>query len=346
MKKQILIVTFFVAALLAGTSNVFGQAVHNSNPRGLSCSDDALHPFAGKTYKYEVLSNATNGNYLWWATKDPNFIVDGALNNSTAFTTNDPTATSDTVGIAWSSEVLANTTYLTNPTFVAVYHSNTDDFCADNLKVFELDPLNGFIVDIMNINDTDVSSGGIGYDALEDQCVSLVDSAWYSGGTMNYNYGKDTLYYEVVAANFSTLYYPQFNISGLDATQTATIEWSYTTDFTTTYSVTAGTLGNDPVETDETNTSNGVSIYVRVIVSNNDYETLTAQTITLTVDGQNSVGDWDVDNWDGTNLICNQTTNADEEDFVEQTINPRPTVTANPSPFSGQSPNDDLVPKN
>jgi hypothetical protein len=42
MKKQILFLTFFVLALIAGTSTTFGQAVHWSDPRPFTCTDDAF----------------------------------------------------------------------------------------------------------------------------------------------------------------------------------------------------------------------------------------------------------------------------------------------------------------
>jgi len=243
-------------------------------------------------------------------------------------------ATSDKVTITWSDAILANTTYNSNPTFVAVHYSGTA--CADNMKAYQIDPIQAFVVDIKNIEDGAKSI--LGYDVAESQCIANIASATFDGTGMLYDYGVDTLYYEVVAANFTGSWDPTFVVSGLLASQASTLEWTYAQP-STWDALTVWNPENTLVSTNETNTSAGVSIYVRLIVANNKYEGLTASTIRLAVDGENSLGHWDVVNAD-----CSSPNAADLADFAEQTINPRPKITAGTSSAIG--PNTTLIPAN
>ena len=69
-----------------------------------------------------------------------------------------------------------------------------------------------------------------------------------------------------------------------------------------------------------TNTSAGVSIFVRVTVSNHTWEGLADKSITLAVTGTNSASQRDV--------IYNDCANADTNTAI-QTLKLRPTVTDN-----------------
>ena len=352
MKKQILTLTFFVLILvISGNSKVFGQALPGSAPRGTACVDDALHPIAGKPYTYELIATPTGGNFQWWATKDPNFVTTNATtgvrtyNNDAAnlltvtdgdlidaSTNYNTAATSNTVTITWSDALLSNTVYNTNPTFVATLYNNV--VCADNLKVYQLDPIKAFTVDILNYDETTALT----YGALDDQCIDLVSSATFNGTTMEYEYGENVFVYEVVAANFTGSYTPVFDLTGLtaalNAVQTYTLEWTYDKPSTWSASTVFVDYVTNPttvVTTNEKNTSTGVSIYVRLTVTNNNFElnatdNPTGLTFALAVDGLNSVSEYDVDNGDGTD--CDQTTvaAADQADIAEQTLLPRPSL--------------------
>jgi len=369
MKKQILFLSFLVLAVLASVTNSWAQpyATLGAAPRGVSCEDDELHPIAGKLYTYEVATNPATGNQItWWATQDPTFVTtDGSgtrtYNTASALTvasgdliqagTNYAAATADakSVTITWSDAILSNTDYQgdptavgAKPTFIAAY---VNGVCSDNLKVFEINPIEAFTVDIRNFDNDDLTTP-LDYDTEDDQCIDKVSSATYSVASheMEYEYGWNTFYYEVIAANFSNYYTPVFSLDGLGDTQTATIQWTISkpADFAT-----ATWYTFDQAETDisahqkvyvesSTNTSTGVSIYVRVVVTNNQFENnVTANPsgidITLAVDGVNSVGTWDVDNWDETAtpavLACTPTVAADQEDKAVQTLLPRPEVT-------------------
>ena len=57
-------------------------------------------------------------------------------------------------------------------------------------------------------------------------------------------------------------------------------------------------------------------------MANNNYENLAGQTLTMTVDGQNADGDWDV-----VNSTCVDPSAADGADTANQLITARPTIT-------------------
>ena len=359
MKKQILIIAIFTMALLVGTSDVFAQldAVNGSAPRGTACIDDALHPVAGKPYTYTLEANPAGGDFLWWATKDPTFVqtaADGTrtYNNLAAtlltvtpgeliavsgnYNTAGATATVD---ITWSDALLNATVYNTNPTFVTTLYNNV--ICADNLKVYQLDPIVAFTVDIINYDGTTP----LGWNVIDDQCIDIVSSAVFGGTTMAYLYGENVFVYEVIAANFTGSYTPEFVITGLNAAQTYVIE--YTDEAPSTWTA-ATTFYPEAtaVPTAVANTSLGVSIYVRVTVTNNNFENNATDnplgiTFNLAVDGVNSVGDYDVDNGNGT--ICDQTTitGADQADIAQQTILPRPSLIE--GTISPTAPNIELI---
>jgi hypothetical protein len=337
MKKQFFI--FFT--VLFSTSTVFGQMKQGSAPQPLSCTPGPLTPMAGVPYDYSANVTPSGGNFTWWATKDVEFIrtIAGVPTNNLSTRlavgtdlqaasanygiTGSPT-NSNTVNITWGDAVLANTTDV-SPTFVVVQNDATGSNCANNLKVYQIKPTNGFTVDIKNMDQT---KAPLAYAAPYSFCVSNIASARYSGGAIVTDYGTNILYFEVVAANFTGGYTPSFRITGLNAGQTITALDLYTdaamatTPIGTT--VTAGVYSTaTPVAIDPsvTNTSTGVSLYVKLTIANGTYETLADEAITLAVNGTNAAGGKDVVNTD-----CAVQT--DFEDTATQTLTARPTINA------------------
>jgi hypothetical protein len=338
MKKQVFI--SFLMALFAG-SLAYGQALPGSVPRPIFCIDGPLTPIAGKEYTYQAASNQT-GDYTFWATKDVNFIstVAGVTTTNIATRLTTPVdlltasanyatpAVTDNVKITWSDAVLAATTAAA-PTFVAV---NQDGTCTNNFKVWSITPVKAFTVDIRNMENSTVAP--LDYGANEDQCFDIVRGAVYNtaSSTVEYNYGTQVLYFEVIAANFTNSWIPTFTLSALGNGQTAVIEWAYDNAFTnpaTPVVVTSGAPSPTPVLTSQASTTSGVSIYVRVTISNNTFEGTVSTPVSLTVDGVNSVGDWDIENNTLSNPgpLCNATFGADQMDIASQSINPRPVIT-------------------
>ena len=322
MKKQLLLtIVVLFATTLANTA--IGQAIHHSAiPQPLVCVSTPLTPFAGVPYDYSAILNPTGGSAYWYATTSTTFIA-GSARTATeqaiggAFVsaaTNYQNAASGaasptTANITWNGTGLSTVTG-TNPLFVVVDYTAPAAGCANNMKVYQIIPKNGFTVDIYNADQAKTTTP---WATDYSTCVSSIASATFSGGKIVTNYGINYLYFEVVAANFSTKWTPAFSVSGIQAGQTSLIEWSYDNTFATVQ-----TTGD--VNTLLTNTSAGVSIFVRVTVNNGTYEGLTDTPLTLTVNGV-SDGLPDIMNSD-----CTQTSLTDDQ--AKQILRSRPTVTA------------------
>jgi len=350
MKKQLLIV--LIALFAISYSSIFGQAVHNDPPQPITCSTDATHPIAGTPFDYSALISPILGNAYWYATTATTFMTGGArpagieqavggpiVAAATNYMNMVPAPSSpSTTSITWTSDGLAAHTVASSapPTlFVVIQYTAPVTGCADNLKVYPIRPMNAFVVDVQSM-----SAGGTqtpsGYGTVVEQCFSMVQSAVYDAtfnapdGSVAYDFGTNYLYYEMVAANFTDTYTPSFKISGLQGNQKADIDWGYTIG---TYGTNVATsVGNgtynsaSPVTTLLTNTSVGVSIYVRVTVHNLNFEGTTQTPVTFAVEGVNSAAQHDVDN-----TTCGYTAPG-FEDLIVQNLNPRPTLTPNGPP--------------
>ncbi|MFV0365792.1 MAG: hypothetical protein ACK5JS_04715 [Mangrovibacterium sp.] len=318
-------------------------ATHGSKPKAVfdeaGTLTNALNPIAGKTYTYSVnVENFGTGSTIHWiATQNVNLLnVFAGANiipaNNTELIVNasdaynaaaTATADNNAIDIKWNSKITTAITDLAaNPILVA---AKVED-CSNNLKVYSITPVNGFMVDIKNVENDAYTS--LDYNTVDDQCFSKIASATWNGSDMDYNYGTNILYYEVVATNFSDSWVPTFKIEGLKGDQTATLEWSYTAyNGATGTSDYAAAAISPELETaavkvaSATNTSEGVSIYVKVTVSNNTYEGLTDDDIVLSVKGTvNGAKDNDqlATGGDGGYTDNNAT----------QTLTKRPTITA------------------
>lgn len=358
MRKSIFLTAILALFFMGLTVQVNAQkAVAGSRPiplSGTACEDSALKPIAGKSYNYKVAVNPTGGNFKWWATTDVNFIKtvgnvttdnsDTALTTALGLTATaanyNIAGTADNTDLTWETTTLS--TAKTTPTFVVVKYDAAEGTCANNIKVYKIDPINAFTVDVLGLKEdetvpTDVD-GGIDYFGVQKQCVSDVAGATYDAGTqkMVYDYGTNKLYFEVIAANFTKEYTPTFQLEGLVAGQTADIKWGYTKgtyDNTLAADIAGGTPFSQEsavkVETDATNTNEGVSIYVEVTVKNGTYETLVDQEIKLAVTGKNSANESDIKN----NDCATAATFADNTSTQKITL--RPTVTSSTQTTGG-----------
>lgn len=362
MKKQILTLTFLTLAILfAGMNKSYGQVqlpASEATLTPLSCVSNAspLHPVSGVPYTYRM--DGSTGTELadqwtWWATKDSSFISSGGLNMTNMLTVSDgqllgisenygDAGNADTVSITWTSEILSNTKYqakasitaFPSPTFVVGYATGTN--CADNIEVYEINPITAFYIDIANIDGT---YSPMAWDADTSQCVSPVVSATYDSPTdsIMMDYGTDTLYFEIAAAGFVTSWTPTFTFqNGLSESQTATIglatslanaqAGTFISDGDTT--ITASAIGDGwtgPVltATNSSDISKGVSVWARVVIDNNTYESLSAQAFTLAVDAQDATGQWDMED---SNCSDPSSATDDQVDKATHIINPRPTI--------------------
>jgi len=335
MKKQILLLVFLALAAFANVAKSYGQAVPGSLPKPLTCPSGPLNPVAGQPYDYAATFSPDGGTAFWYATKSTNIVTGSARTASveaaggtvvaagTNYAANQtPTSGPSTTSITWNSAGLANVTPAA-PLFVVVEYQAPVSGCANNLKVYNIIPQNAFTVDIrsMESNGTNPANYGV----KTNQCADNIKSATYNVATasMNMDYGTQTLYFEVIAANFTGSFTPSYQISGLDAGQTAIIYWGATAATATTSlgSIVNGTtVAGTSVSTAASNTKNGVSIYVKVVVQNKKFENTAGQTITLAADAVNAQGQKDV-------LETDCTENPAFADDASQDINARPTIT-------------------
>jgi len=319
------------------------------------------------------------GTAHWFVTTDIEFIINSSLKTAshetvggdyvsaaivdgTAVTTGNTLGTASSEGggteeelgitITWKSEGLSNVSYVTgdeSPLFVGIMYEAPADACANNIQVWRIEPIIAFTLDITNVEFEPVSetfeSKDYGVNVV--QCFSDVVSAVYDytansgAGAVIMDYGKDSLYFEVIAANFSGSFDAYFELTGLETGQTADIYWGYSPN-TATIAIATGVSGTWSMDTDpdtgdtpvtaitnETNTSVGVSIYVKVVVEHNGYEGLGDQTIALAVDGYDSAGNDDVKE---SGTVCIDADPYEKES--SQTLTRRPTIDQeDPTPF-------------
>jgi hypothetical protein len=348
MKKQIFILVFLLAGF-ANVSKSYGQLA----PRKITClSADALHPVAGTafTYQIDVPATPTGGTawtpgslkYLWYVTQDPDFIkLDGTgtpvltdaslrqkgdgtgtlLKTADVAKYNIPGNTSNSISLTWKSFF-----YDPNaPIFVVISVVGDNGICnPSNLKVFQIEPLNAFTLDIDNLKEDGsvstppVYTAGVltsgDYGDLYEQCISPIQSAKYdkTAGGVVYDYGKNIMMYVVVAANWSTSWRPSFTLTGVDPKETITVEYSKDKTFAVPADIVTMTGPANSVATADVltyTTATGIvtsavpasfvndageSIYVRVTLDHStatlSYQGLDDEKINLAVDGKTNLG--------------------------------------------------------
>jgi hypothetical protein len=360
MKKQLLIL--IVALVAISFSTAYGQLA----PRPVTClTADALHPIAGSPYTYEITVPTPAGTkeYTWFVTQDQHFINAGVLtaNRETApggiiaatgVGYNNPATGTNTVSITWASFAYDPTA----PVFVVIQVKNTastPDACvSQNMKVYKIVPQNAFTLDIANLTNgaTPDVAGALqaGYGTNIDRCIHDIVDAQYDATAPEgvvYDYGTDYMFYEVVAANFSTSWKPSFTLNGVDANETVTVEWATDKNFTTPHAMTlaAGIWASADVYTvvDPSGTVGpaGESIYVRVTFDHSttvSYEGLADEIVLLAVDGLTNLSApaaqqlGDVHTVAGTNLPAEACPWVDgfANDIATQTLKPRPAINA------------------
>jgi hypothetical protein len=377
MKKQILILALLVVAMFAGTMKSFGQLGPSSQALPpLSCAANAnfLHPVAGVPYTYQM--NGTSGDedvsqWNWFATKNPAFITSGVLASDSlkvgvtgqllgASANYGETSNLDNVQITWSPEILSNTDYqgtpsttaFPSPTFVVGYGQGAN--CADNIKVYEINPIINFTIDIANINPETYKT--MTWDKDTAQCVDIVQNATYTGTNLVMDYGTNTLYFEVAAANFVKNFTPYFTlVSGLSGVQSAVVTLHATLaeaqagtgSLGTTNWTSASTNWDTGIQfsaTDPTDVASGVSFFVKVVITNSTFESLAANPFVIAVDARenDNAGIWDMEDADCTTLADA----ADQIDRATHIVQPRPTITGANVPDTNPADPNDIVPKN
>jgi hypothetical protein len=336
MKKHFLFSTMF--ALTAALS--YGQtAKTGSTPTPVTCPDnDPLNPIIGKEYTYKGTGDPTGGTYHIFATDDKNFITNGALNSAGAYTTGDKITTTDanynnsnnTSGnatLSWSSAAA-------NPSFVVVQYKQNGTCSTDNLKVYKIVPKNAFTIELRNM-EKDAGNNFTTKTTNVDVCSGAVKEAKYNTGLdkMEYNYGSQSFFYELIAANYDNkTFEAKFKLSGLDTNQSAKLKWGVDK---TAINTDLGNIISGGAEVSVTvtadasvNPSAGVSIYLELVVENGSYEGTSPSNITLSADATTGTGTSKI-----KDVKADCTEEADFADTATQTLIKRPTINANSGTF-------------
>jgi len=372
MKKQIFIL--IVALFSISLSSAYGQVVCPApRPVDPTClPNDAMHPMAGAPYNYIVTVPTPPGTkeFTWLVTQDKNFIVaPGTLTSNreavggnflaaTGTGYNDPVTGTATLSLTWKSF-----TYdAANPVFVVIQVKNTDPSAGacltNNLKVFKIQPVNAFTLDIANVAEdkTTVSP----YETSINRCISPVVSATYDPTAPEgvlYDFGVDYLYYVVTAANFSTSWLPSLQVTAIDAKETVTaVEWFRPTDtafgtpgaMTLSGSTYTASAPVPVLDASGTVGSAGECIVIRVTIDHtngaNQYEGLADETVTIAVDGKTQlaattpVGDIHFSKTVGIAADCGLE-DGFRNDISTQIIKARPDIqSATPASTGGNAP--------
>ncbi len=344
MKKHILTL---LLALLVGATSAFAQLA----PQPVECIDldDPLKPVPGNPYTYEVNVPTPPGakTYHWFVTQDINFINAGVLTpdretiggpilaaGSGHYDT--PTLDASSLSLTWKSFVLNPDEYV----FVVIQVTNVDpaNGCeTENLKVYRIEPAHAFTLDIANVGADGSIQDGYGQDALET-CMSDIESATYNPVDDNviYDFGQNTLYFAVAAANFSGQYQLGIQFDGLIDSQTADISWGYSFATAGDNVVETAIPSGTPYENDAAGIveaqdasgnvgADGETIYIMVVIYHDNFEGIEAVDYELAVEGVLH---------DGTSVIpgdyadihhqsCEQNP---YDDIAYQTIAPRPDI--------------------
>jgi len=332
MKKQIFI--FILALFVIGITKSYAQLA--PRPVDVAClGADALHPVPGTAYTYTVTvpdpaTAWTAKKYTWFVTQNPNFIeivagiprlnytvapggaepaTGGALMEAgTGYA--DVANTSANIDITWKSFAYD----ATKPVFVVINVDGDNGNCSaiNNLKVYKIVPVFAFTLDIDNLDEDGNNSTPLVYGDNLDNCISEIQSATYdptAPESVAYDFGADTLYYEVVAANWYDRWELSAQLGPLQTGQTAQIDWTYMPAgprpidptpkpiaLTWNAVAPAGSTGSNaytsgvlvaPQNGTNAVSEAGESIIVRLIVDHGTtYEGITDEPITLAVDGK------------------------------------------------------------
>jgi hypothetical protein len=327
MKKQLLIIILIV---LSGLTAAYGQP----------CTSGPLNPAAGNPYTYTVTVNDppfnhTTGLYTWYVTKNVDLLNAGSIipNNGGEIIAsgwyNVATAGSANIQITWTAQAIINGQ--SSPYYLVIKFAGSNNGICDamNMKVWQVTPINKFLLAINVFNGTD------------KYCAAVVSSATVTPGanpTVNYQYGINTLYARVMPKNYTGNWIPSFKIDGLDPTQTlSSVTWSNDSLFTSPHSTTIA--GNVATSTDPHVSAfdGSAKLYLKVDIDNHSFEALADLAITIGVDGVINVGNTTL------NDVKSETDCTQEVPFgktLNQTIKARPTITPDPAvgPFITKNP--------
>ncbi|MBL7905597.1 MAG: hypothetical protein JNL22_11300 [Bacteroidales bacterium] len=300
MKKQLSLIVL-VLALFAGFSSVSAQ-----------CVGSGFTPASGVPYVYTVTVPTTlgytgNGTYDWYVTQEVDLLdASGIIPESNVFFTVDETTigysdyhdvanTTSQIALTWTPAAVSSAT----PFYLVLKYSETNPNAtpaciAENIRVWQIDPINTFLLAIEGAN-----TDGTPF-ANAEQCAApiigatVTPAAGANPTSVEYTYGENTLFYRITASGILGQWRPSIRIpalAGLGQNYIA-VEWNQNITGAGTwesFNVPAGnTTGGDFVSTNNAVVSDAVAgtpILVRVRIANENFETLADQPILVGVDG-------------------------------------------------------------
>jgi hypothetical protein len=333
MKKQILLLAFFVLALLAGTSKSYGQ-----------CTTNELHPAANVVYNYSTPAAGPGALYEWYVTTNPDIKAKVKAPSGVLFTA--AVLNTQSIAVTWTAAAieLARTT----PIYLALWYSETttSTCTVENVRALQIAPVNTFLLAVTGVDGTGATSTTVCASPVLTAVVN--DPANVAIGEDNTNaamriiYGTNTITYKITASGVDGQFSPRVRIPALTgAGQTyVSVEWSTSPNsgfaaFSPSATATGG--GSYTPTTDVAVTVAGSSYYVRLVIDQSSYESLADQTLNLAVDGYLAANHTVSDIIGGAGATaCNEEAAFGKN--ADVTILHRPTVTPGTPAFMTKNP--------
>lgn len=282
MKKQRFLLVLLLA-FIAGISSGYAQ-----------CTPGPLSPNAGVEYTYTMTNPGTNPYFHWYITKSTDVFAGTKEIPGVLFTVNGSnydvtTSVIDNIKITWTSAGIADA----GPFYLVLRYSEDagNPVCrVENLRVTEIKPINTFLLALdggmYNGTTYEISNNANG-------CAAPVTGATVittTPSTVTLTFGNNTLYYIATASGIQGDWYPQIRVPGLQTSQVyVSAEWNANMDGSGTWN-TFGVTPNGSTQDllsalPATASVDGTPILIRVVINNNNWQTLADQEITLALDG-------------------------------------------------------------
>jgi hypothetical protein len=340
MKKQLFLFMFLLA---------FFAGIFQANAQ---CVPTPLSPAAGIAYTYSATISGPGYNgtntplWDWYVTKDVNLLTAGSIITlpSTMFSVDvttpyhNPATGVGQVIITWTPAAVADG----GPFYLVLrYRENnslsTPTCSAENIKVWQINPINTFL---LAFEGGMLNAGSYVPTPGSNACAANVVGATVTPGTpgtATLVYGQNTIYYVATASGILGNWKPWIQVPALQTSQVyVSAQWSADmtggavvwNDFGVAATGAMQTLQSLSGDATILDAVAGTPILIRIVIDNQNWQTLAAQPILVGLDGFLPTA-YTVSDIVGTG----GTPCAPETPFgrtATYTINARPTITGNP----------------
>lgn len=332
MKKQILFLTFLVAAILTGINSSYGQYSKTNVAAGWEAptcgAGDEYFPEIGELYHYIVDVSGpgyTGAQPFTWKVVDQTNLLTATDVGNTIYTVN-AGGTSNDISITWLPPSAGNIYYLVVE-YTETATTPTGNVCdINNVKVFPIAPFNAFWLDInatvdggTNLLDPTVNANDV-ICAPDVSRADITVPGDINTARVTYEYGETTLQAVIHSEGYTGDFQAVLRVSGIKENQSLAVPSGWSAGAVDAY-------GNGTYTKDITTVLDGADELVELVITNRQYESLFDQPITIEIDGSYKVGASTVNDMSDVNGSC-----TDETPFADgiiQTIKARPTVNPN-----------------